>query len=83
MKTIAPLQNIKLAIHFGALADPLINQVKAQGYRYPPGIDYLQGCADMITRLKVALILSDGEAEKARRRLLKRLTELILKGENQ
>lgn len=61
-----------LAIHFGAMAEPLSVQFgKVASFNWDPDqVERLQTMADAITRLSVNAFLSDGEAHRARRRVL-------------
>lgn len=65
-----------LSIQFGALALPLQRQLKDQGVEV--GLEYvvwLQRYADAITLLRVRALLTDGEAARARKRLLQELAK--------
>ena len=69
---MSSIQHGRLYIAFGATCEPLTRQVRDCNLRLDPGqADVLQACADSITRLKIHSILSDGEAHKARQRLMK------------
>ena len=74
---------MKIGINFGALAEPIAKQLRAQGIRLRAGqarngiVGQSQRDADAITRLNVRGILSDGEARKARQRVLKHLVSSL------
>ena len=64
----------KIGIHFGALAQLLADQLS--GYNISPDlVEHYQMDADSITRLVVRGIIPAGEAEKARKRLVKKIGE--------
>lgn len=57
---------------FGAMSAPLRAQLKIQGFDIDAAVvKHCQRDADAITRLLVRHMLSEGEAHKARRRLLR------------
>lgn len=57
-------------LHMGALCDPIVKQVRAQGFKiHATTAKTFQKYADAITLLRLTHYLSDGEANKARRRL--------------
>ena len=59
-----------LSIEFGALVPPLRTQLQGQASVPLDVITQAQQDADAITRLKIHQILTDGEAHRARQRLL-------------
>lgn len=67
----------EIGIEFGALAPPILDQLRAQGVRASilSSVDALkyQKDADAIVRLSVRGLLTDAEKKAARRRLLKAL----------
>ncbi|MBF1637590.1 MAG: hypothetical protein HXO49_03575 [Prevotella sp.] len=68
----------ELKIGFGALSGSIKEQVEAQGF----GISEMAGekfdnCSRAIMRLMFADILTEGEVDKARRRLMKQITECV------
>jgi len=63
-------------IHFGALAEPIVEQCLKQGYSISENDSKrLQGIADAITMLKVHGIIPDSVIHKAHQKLLKMITE--------
>ena len=66
-----------LALHFGALCQPLAKQFRDQGIRMNIGIrgsaTIWQKDADAITSLAVRQLLSDSAARNARQKLLKKI----------
>jgi len=69
----------RLEISFGALSPALAEQISAYGLNLD--CSQYQRDADAVTRLSVRGILPDGEARKARRRILKAMTKLLLEKE--
>jgi diphthamide synthase subunit DPH2 len=61
-------------VRFGVLAPPLKEQLDKIGYR-TCYIKRWQKIADAIVRLKIERILSVGETQKARRRLLTKIAK--------
>ena len=65
-------------LHMGALCDPIIKQVRAQGFKiHATTAKTFQKYADAITLLRLAHYLSDAEANKARRRLANQVAREI------
>lgn len=56
--------------HFGALAEPLAEQLRRQGVSSTVVDTALQSDVDAITRLNVRGILSDTAADKARQKIV-------------
>lgn len=65
-----------LYIGFGALAEPIIEQLRRQGFvaHYGVQADTWQKDADAITRLAVRGLISETTASSARRRLTKTIS---------
>lgn len=60
-----------LGINFGALCPSIENQLKDQGLKTEPkSKPIIQPCADSIVLLSIHGILSDGERDKARKRMM-------------
>lgn len=67
-----------LQITFGALADPLSDQLEEVGITVKPHIvKYWQQSADAIFRLNIRGLLPDGQTRAARKRLLKMMIDGI------
>jgi hypothetical protein len=62
-----------MKITLGALGDSLEEQFEKEGLEYCASIplDFLQRCVDAISLLRIQGYLSDSEAVKARKRLIK------------
>lgn len=69
----------EFGLSFGALADPISRQLSAQGIQPPSASYHFQRDADAITRLAVRGILSDAEKRRAHQRLMKRITQAIVR----
>lgn len=70
---------MELRLHYGALADPLIDQLYKQGLRFKQA-DYskrYQAYSDAIVKLHLGGVLTDGEVDKARQRLHKLITQNV------
>lgn len=75
-------RGLRLGIHFGALAPPLLKQVAEQ---YPvtftdhelKTIRYLQRDADALVRLAVRGVVTSREKTAAQKRLLRRLCAVV------
>jgi hypothetical protein len=62
----------KLSISFGALSPPIGEQLQEQGLKLdidPLQRQYLQRDADEVARLKVRGVITEAEADRARKRL--------------
>lgn len=60
-----------LGISFGAMCPSIEKQLKEQGLSTEPkDREIVQSCADAIVLLSVHSILSDGERDKARKRMM-------------
>ena len=67
---------MQIGISFGAMADPLRDQLKAQGLRMPEEkMNHLQSDIDALVRLSIRGLLCDSDANRTRRKLLKRIIE--------
>lgn len=72
--------NKQLGIHFGALADPISQQLKKQGFKYKKeDVMHFEKQLDAITRLKFASLISDSIATKAYQKLYKSIEKHIIK----
>ena len=65
----------RFGVHFGALCDPIEKQLTDQGQRFEKReyAKVIQAWADSITRLLINDILSESEAHRAHKRLMKKL----------
>lgn len=69
---------MKLKLAFGAMSRRLSEQLDSQEIKYKTeDVLHFQLDADAITRLRVRGLLSDGETDKVRRKLTKRITDHI------
>lgn len=69
----------KLSIHLGALAPKIAQQVRRAGRCLDKDAAHLlQKDADAITRLSIRGLLSEGEVDKARRRLVKEVGRALI-----
>src|SRR5687767_10118930 len=67
-----------LSLEFGALSPKISRQLSAAGLRLDGGAaSFFQRQADAVTLLVIHGTLSDGEAHKARRRLMKNIAEAV------
>lgn len=67
---------MKVAIHFGALCEPVAKQLAEQGHVVTKKNGrILQEFADWITMLSLHGMLSEAETHRARQRLLKRIVK--------
>ena len=68
-------------IAFGALADPIRRQLRAQGITVTAAkAAGIQADANAITRLSIRGLLADAEKQRARQRLMKALVRQIQSG---
>ena len=69
---------MRVSIAFGAMADPLKDQLRQQGLHMNAGkCGHFQRDMDAINRLLIRGMASDSEGTKIRRRLLKSILEEI------
>lgn len=71
-------------IKFGAISDPLVRQLRAQGIKFSSyddkkELEHLQKDTDAITRLIVRRMASERESKKVRDRIYEKLLRLIVK----
>lgn len=71
-KTQQPLPE-RIGLHFGAISDPIKEQLEAQKLRIPKRIRLFQRMADSITLLGIHDIITDKERDKARQRLINKM----------
>lgn len=67
-------------ISFGALCDRIEEQLQRQGFRLtlePLQRQYLQRDADEVSRLLVRGVITEGEADKARKRLMRTINKHV------
>lgn len=64
-------ERVSIALHFGALAKPLHEQLPIARRR----LKFLQRCADAVTLLAVHDFLAPSESARARRRILQRVAQ--------
>ena len=70
--------NKPLTIQFGALAPPLVDQLRAFNVQAIPNtINHYQRMADALVLLRVSKIISEYEAHKARARITKKIERLV------
>lgn len=68
----------KIAIHFGALCDPIATQLSEAGVRfYKEQCEVWQKNANAITRLAAHQILPDSATHAARKRLMKKIVKQL------
>ncbi len=61
-----------IGLHFGAMCDPIKKQLAEQGFtQVPRMLERWQLAADAVVRLSIAGLLSQKEADNARKRLVK------------
>lgn len=72
---------MKFGIHFGALAKPIVTQLRAQGIRRPAeakqDVHHLQRDADAITRLAVRGYLGDAAKQRMHRKVMRELSRVL------
>ena len=64
-------------ITLGALSDPIEQQLQRQGFTLRDRAKLLQAHANAITRLRIAGILTEAEAGRARKRLMREITSAV------
>lgn len=65
-------------LRFGALADPLYQQLREQGIEAGKvEMDNLQGCAEAIIHLRANGVIPDHIKDALQRRLMKKITEFL------
>lgn len=79
MSKTTETKQTEIAIHFGAMCDTIAEQLAGQVERLPAAhtLEHLQRDAEAITRLRVRSVLTDGEASRARQRLMKQIREAV------
>lgn len=73
----------EFGIHMGALCDPISTQLEQQGVVVPKNIDAHDATSKAITMLLIHGLLTCTEGEKARKRLMKKLTKDICEAEKE
>lgn len=70
----------RLMLEFGMLSPPIAEQLEKQGFAFV-GLheDAMQQDANSITRLYVRGLLTEAEAQKAKLRLVKAISEVVQK----
>lgn len=68
-----------LILRFGPKTAPLSTQLEEQGYHLPASLAYYQRAADSITWLLIHEYLTDRQAQRMRRKIHKRLTQILKK----
>lgn len=69
---------MNLGVHFGALAEPIAEQLEEQGVVLPPeAVERIQQDADAIVRLRIRDLLPRTQADAAFRRLMKSIRKAI------
>ena len=69
----------EVTIDFGALAEPLDQQLERQGFINVQQLELLQRDADEISRLFVRGLIGDAETQRARKRLPKSICAALSK----
>ena len=65
---------MKVGISFGAMADPLKDQLKSQGLKMgAEKCNHFQLDIDALIRLSIRGVLCDSDANRTRRKLMKRI----------
>lgn len=73
-----------IGLHFGALCDPIIKQVRAQGFDMNKAdADHFQKDAEAITRLRIRLSMSEKERDKLSKKLLKNIEKKLTSSPHQ
>lgn len=68
----------KLSIHLGVLARPIKDQLESQGIKMPTKLTrHWQRSSTSISLLKISGLLTEGESEKSRGRLVKRIADAV------
>jgi CTP:molybdopterin cytidylyltransferase MocA len=70
-----------VTLGFGAISKPLVEQLAEQGFKLRVNPEWHQGLANSITCLSAAGMLTDGEADNARKRLLKEVAGMLEKAD--
>jgi hypothetical protein len=74
------MSRTRVHISFGALAPPIDKQLREQDCKLdmdPLQRGYLQRDADEVSRLRVRSILTEGESDKARKRIMQIITKHV------
>jgi len=72
--------NKTIGLHFGALSDPIANQLEAQGFSFDhKEVRYLQKVSESLVSVSLAGLLPDGAIEKARQKLYKKVISHVCK----
>ena len=69
--------SIQFGITMGALADPLEEQLNNQGLTLGDNAQRLEEDATAITRCRIRGLITEGESEKARKRLMKYIKQAV------
>lgn len=69
----------EIGLSFGALSDPLAQQLADQGVRVPPldKMEHFQRDADALVRVSIRGLIPDAQVRAARKKLMKRITAAI------
>lgn len=70
----------QFGINFAAYGPLIEDQLKDQGLKFivEDGSKRVQRWADAVTNLRISDIITDGEADKANKRIMKQLTKLVV-----
>lgn len=69
---------MEFGIRFGALADPLLDQIKSQGLKYNKAtVERLQTCMDSLMHLRFNDLVTDSMHEKIMQKLYKKIVSHI------
>ena len=71
------MSEVKLELHFGALAPPVSQQIKKQINYTDDRILKFDEEAKALVRVYLDGLITDGENEKARKRLMKKITNYL------
>ena len=67
----------RFSVSVGALCDPIEDQLQRQGLTLGDAAKQIQGWANAITDLAIFELLTETERNRARRRLMKRISSRI------
>lgn len=70
----------EFGIHFAAYGPNIEDQLKEQGIRFIVDTDskLVQRWADSVTNLRISGIITDSDAEKANKRIMKQITKRVV-----
>jgi DNA-binding LacI/PurR family transcriptional regulator len=70
----------QFSIHFSAYTPMIEDQLREQGLRFitESNSKVFQRYADHVTNLRISGIITEGEADKAQKRIMKKLAKVII-----